>query len=68
MMNFVNLAHCSFAMLGGYVAVSVTNDLGWPFLVSLPVALVAAAVASVAFERVALSVASTAPPISTSAC
>ena len=52
MMNFVNLAHCSFAMLGGYVAVSVTNDLGWPFLVSLPVAFVAAAVASVAFERV----------------
>ena len=52
MMNFVNLAHCSFAMLGGYVAVSVTNDLGWPFLVSLPVAFVAAAVTSVAFERV----------------
>ena len=52
MMNFVNLAHCSFAMLGGYVAVSVTNDLGWPFLLSLPVAFVAAAVASVAFERV----------------
>jgi branched-chain amino acid transport system permease protein len=51
MMNFVNLAHCSFAMLGGYVAVSVTNDLGWPFLVSLPVAFVAAAVVSVAFER-----------------
>jgi branched-chain amino acid transport system permease protein len=51
MMNFVNLAHCSFAMLGGYVAVSVTNDLGWPFLLSLPVAFVAAAVASVAFER-----------------
>jgi len=51
MMNFVNLAHCSFAMLGGYVAVSVTNDLGWPFLVSLPVAFVSAAVASVAFER-----------------
>ena len=51
MMNFVNLAHCSFAMLGGYVAVSVTNDLGWPFLVSLPVAFVAAAMASVAFER-----------------
>src|SRR6476661_4424523 len=24
MMNFVNLAHCAFAMLGGYVAVSVT--------------------------------------------
>ena len=51
MMNFVNLAHCSFAMLGGYVAVTVTNDLGWPFLASLPVAFVAAAVASVVFER-----------------
>ena len=52
MMNFVNLAHCSFAMLGGYVAVSVTNDLGWPFLASLPVAFLSAAVVSVAFERV----------------
>src|SRR3954462_8156085 len=50
MMDFVTLAHCSFAMLGGYVAVSVTNDLGWPFLVSLPVVFVAAAVASGAFE------------------
>ena len=52
MMNFVNLAHCSFAMLGGYVAVTVTNDLGWPFLVSLPVAFLSAAMVSVAFERV----------------
>src|ERR1700738_3872887 len=25
MMNFVNLAHCSFAMLGGYVAVTLTH-------------------------------------------
>ena len=52
MMNFVNLAHCSFAMLGGYAAVTVTNDLGWPFLVSLPVAFLSAAMVSVAFERV----------------
>ena len=29
MMNFVNLAHCSFAMLGGYVAVTLTNEIGW---------------------------------------
>ena len=35
MMNFVNLAHCSFAMLGGYVAVTLMNALGWPFLVDL---------------------------------
>src|SRR5919108_2060290 len=52
MMNFVNLAHCSFAMLGGFVTVTLTNELGWPFLASLPVAFLAAALISVAFERV----------------
>jgi len=52
MMNFVNLAHCSFAMLGGYVAVTLTNEIGWPFLASMPVAFLAAAVVSIAFERV----------------
>jgi len=51
MMNFVNLAHCSFAMLGGYVTVTLTNELGWPFLATLPLAFVSAAVVSVAFER-----------------
>jgi branched-chain amino acid transport system permease protein len=50
MMNFVNLAHCSFAMLGGYVTVTLMQ-LGWPFLATLPVAFVAAAVVSVALER-----------------
>jgi len=52
MMNFVNLAHCSFAMLGGYVTVTLTNQLGWPFLATLPFAFLSAAVVSVAFERV----------------
>ena len=52
MMNFINLAHCSFAMLGGFVTVSLTNGLGWPFLASLPVAFASAALVSVAFERV----------------
>ena len=51
MMNFVNLAHCSFAMLGGYVAVTLTNELRWPFLTTLPLAFLAAALVSVAFER-----------------
>src|SRR5258706_14512803 len=51
MMNFVNLAHCSFAMLGGYVTVSLTNELGWPFLAALPLSFLSAAVVSVAFER-----------------
>jgi branched-chain amino acid transport system permease protein len=52
MMNFVNLAHCSFAMLGGYVAVTLTNALDWPFLATLPAAFLAAALASAMLERV----------------
>src|SRR2546423_13482812 len=43
MMNFVNLAHCSFAMIGGYVTVSLANRYGWPFLATLPAAFLAAA-------------------------
>ncbi len=50
-MNFVNLAHCSFAMLGGYVTVMVTQRFEWPFLAALPVAFLSAAVASVVLER-----------------
>jgi branched-chain amino acid transport system permease protein len=51
MMNFVNLAHCSFAMLGGYVTVTLMNAFGWPFFATLPAAFVAAALASVVLER-----------------
>jgi branched-chain amino acid transport system permease protein len=51
MMNFVNLAHCSFAMLGGYVTVTLMNGLGWPFLATLPCAFLAAAGVSVGLER-----------------
>jgi branched-chain amino acid transport system permease protein len=51
MMNFVNLAHCSFAMLGAYVVVTLMNAFGWPFFATLPAAFLAAAAASVALER-----------------
>ncbi len=51
LMNFVNLAHCGFAMLGGYVTVTLMNDLHWPFFATLPVAFLAAAAASVVLER-----------------
>src|SRR3989441_1018033 len=51
MMNFVNLAHCSFAMIGGYVAVTLVNSFGWPFLASLPIAFLAAALVSIVLER-----------------
>jgi branched-chain amino acid transport system permease protein len=52
MMNFVNLAHCSFAMLGAYVTVTLMNTFGWPFFATLPVAFIAAAAASVILERI----------------
>jgi branched-chain amino acid transport system permease protein len=51
MMNFVNLAHCSFAMVGGYVTVTLMNDIGWPFLATLPMAFLAAAIVSIVLER-----------------
>jgi branched-chain amino acid transport system permease protein len=51
MMNFINLAHCAFAMLGGYVAVTLVNTMGWPFLAALPMAFIAAAAAAVVLER-----------------
>jgi branched-chain amino acid transport system permease protein len=51
LMNFVNLAHCAFAMLGGYVTVTLMHDLHMPFFATLPVAFLTAAVASIAFER-----------------
>src|SRR5947209_1376526 len=51
MMNFVNLAHCAFAMLGGYVTVTLMNGFSWPFFATLPLAFLAAALVSVLFER-----------------
>ena len=51
LMNFVNLAHGAFAMVGGYACVIVMTRLGVPFLASLPIAFVVAAAAGVALER-----------------
>ena len=51
LMNFVNLAHCAFAMIGGYVTAMLVNRFGWPFLATLPLAFIAAATASVVLER-----------------
>ena len=51
MMNFINLAHCSFAMLGGCVTVALMNRYGVPFFATLPCAFIAAAVVSVALSR-----------------
>ena len=51
LMNFINLAHGAFAMLGGYVCVVAMTRLGFPFLAALPVAFIVTAVAGVVLER-----------------
>ncbi|HEV7257389.1 MAG TPA: branched-chain amino acid ABC transporter permease [Bosea sp. (in: a-proteobacteria)] len=51
LMNFVNLAHGAFAMLGGYVAVLAMQRLGLPFLASLPLAFLATALVGIVLER-----------------
>ncbi len=50
-MNFVNLAHGSFAMVGGYVAAYVVNQLGVPYLAGLVCAFVAAGALGLLLER-----------------
>ena len=51
LMNFVNLAHGAFAMLGGYVAVMAMTRAGIPFLAALPLAFLASAIVGVVLER-----------------
>jgi len=51
LMNFINLAHGAFAMLGGYVTALGTTRLGLPFLLALPLAFVASAALGVVLER-----------------
>lgn len=51
LMNFVNLAHGAFAMLGGYVCVALLSQLGMSFLLTLPLAFLASAAAGYLLER-----------------
>lgn len=51
LMGFVNLAHGAFAMLGGFVTAQLMLHGGVPFLVTLPVAFAAAALAGLVLER-----------------
>ena len=51
LMNFVNLAHGSFAMAGGYFTVVLVNRMGVPFLASLPLAFLFSAALGALFER-----------------
>jgi branched-chain amino acid transport system permease protein len=51
LMNFVNLAHGVFAMLGGYVFVVLLNRFGVSFLAALPLAAAVAGLAGALLER-----------------
>ncbi len=51
LMNFVNLAHGAFAMMGGYVCVTVMSQLGLPFLATLPMAFIVTAGTGIILER-----------------
>jgi branched-chain amino acid transport system permease protein len=51
LMNFVNLAHGAFAMVGGYACVLLMTRLGVPFLATLPIAFVVAAAVGMVLER-----------------
>ena len=51
LMNFVNLAHGSFAMVGGYATVVMVNRLGLPFLLGLPLAFLFSAAVGALLER-----------------
>jgi branched-chain amino acid transport system permease protein len=51
LMNFVNLAHGAFAMVGGYVCVELMNRMGVPFLATLPIAFLVSAFVGFVLER-----------------
>ena len=51
LMNFVNLAHGSFAMAGGYITLVLVNRNGMPFFAALPLAFVVTALIGAVFER-----------------
>ena len=51
LMNFINLAHGAFAMVGGYITVLLMQRLDVPFLFCLPLAFLGAAVLGGVLER-----------------
>jgi branched-chain amino acid transport system permease protein len=51
LMNFINLAHGAFAMLGGYAAVVAMSRLGVPFLPALAIAFAVSGAAGALLER-----------------
>jgi len=50
-MNFINLAHGAFAMVGGYATVILMQRYDVPFLLCLPIAFVGVALLGAVLER-----------------
>ena len=50
LMNFINLAHGAFAMVGGYITVVLMQRLDVPFLLCLPLAFAGAALLGAVLE------------------
>ena len=51
LMNFINLAHGAFAMVGGYITVVLMQRHGVPFMACLPLAFGGAALLGMVLER-----------------
>jgi branched-chain amino acid transport system permease protein len=51
LMRVINLAHGAFAAIGGYVGISLMQQLGWPYVVAVPAAVLAVAALGVVAER-----------------
>ncbi|MDB5944565.1 MAG: branched-chain amino acid transporter permease [Ramlibacter sp.] len=51
LMNFINLAHGAFAMVGGYTTVLLMQKAGVPFLACLPIAFLVSALLGAVLER-----------------
>jgi branched-chain amino acid transport system permease protein len=51
LMNFINLAHGAFAMIGGYCTVILVNELGVPFVLGVPIAFLVTALIGGIVER-----------------
>jgi branched-chain amino acid transport system permease protein len=54
-MRVVNLAHCGFAMIGGYLTFALTAQMNLPFGVAVPLAVVGTMVIGAVLERTVYS-------------
>lgn len=52
LMHVINLAHGAFAAIGGYLAIALMQQQGWPYAAAVPAAVVVVAALGVLAERV----------------